>query len=290
MALISNATFSLRTSDIVTATKKIRSNPDFFEKKNLEEAMLDLCRGANYVPAVKAWMQSASLLGKGKHASLTEFALEIMDYDPEFEKANTWWAIHLLLCISDDAAPYAEYFLTLDTGSNSLVAQQKHQEIVTEEVQKRELERGENASSGASVDKSYGGVTASFILEPNRSLSQLGFIDNVYQSGKKSFKRLNAQPSDATIMFALSLAKVKCYPTSVTIDFKQLTDVGLHCFLGCSKSWLASRARALSNNEFWSDYLNYTTALNIDSLEIKRNCLPKIMLKHMLQEDVDGWM
>lgn len=291
MALISNATFSLKTSDIVTATKKLKSNPDFFEKKNLEAAMLDLCRGANYVPAVKAWMQSASLLGKGKHASLTEYALEIMDHDPEFEKANTWWAIHLLLCISDDASPYAEYFLTLDPGSSSLVAQNEHKKIVTSEVQKREQERGDAVSSEASVEKSYGGVSASFILDPNRPLSQLGFVDNVSQSGgKKYFKRVVAKPSDATIMFALSLVKIKYYVTSVSIDFKQFTDVGLHQFLGCSKSWLAEKTRELSENEFWGDYVDYTTALNIDSLEIKRNCLPKLMLKHMLQEQVDGWM
>lgn len=290
MALINNATFCLQISDIVIATKKIKSNPNFFEKQNLEGAMLDLCRGANYVPAVKAWMQSASLLGKGKYASLTEYALEIIDHDPNFEKANTWWAIHLLLCISEESSPYPEYFMALEPASSSLVLQKDHEQVVINLVKSREAERGNGDVSDTSISKNYAGVTTSFNFEPNRPLSQLGFIDVVYTGQTKSFKRGCAIPSDATFMFALSLFKIKYFPTSVTIDFKQLADAGLHYFLGCPKSWLAEKARSLSHNTYWSDYINYTTALNIDSLEIKRTCLPKSMLKHMLLESTDGWL
>ena len=290
MALINNATFCLQTSDVVTATKKLKQNPNFFEKQNLENAMLELCRGANYIPAVKAWMQSASLLGQGKHASFTDYALEIMDHDPDFEKANTWWAIHLLLCISEDASPYPEFFMALEPASSSLVLQKDHEQLVINLVKGKEFERGNGEASDTSISKNYAGVTTCFNLEPNRPLSQLGFIDVVYQGQAKSFKRVSSFPSDATFMFALSLFKVKYFPTSVTIDFKQLADAGLHYFLGCPKSWLAEKARSLSNNDYWSDYISYTTALNIDSLEIKRTCTPKSMLKHMLLESSDGWL
>ena len=289
MALIGNATFSLKASDIVKAAKNVQRNPDFFERKNLEQAMLEMCRGSAYVPAIKAWMQSASLLGKGTHCSLTEFALEILEQDPEFEKVNTWWAIHLFLCLSDDASPYPEYFLTLEPSSNVFLSQTEHEINVISFVQNREEERGEKITAKTSIEKNYRGIASSYIIGPDLPLSNLGFIEATCCGTTKSIKRGNAVPSDATFIFALSITKIKYFPTSVSLNFTNLYEVGLHHFLGCSKSCLAEKAKSLSNSKYWGEYINYTRALNLDSLEIKSNCIPKIILKMMLQEKVQGW-
>ncbi|MDO6639758.1 DUF4007 family protein [Shewanella sp. 5_MG-2023] len=294
MALISNATFSLKTSDIVIATKMLRSNPDFFEKKNLENAMLDLCRGANYVPAVKAWMQSASLLGQGKHGSLTQYALEILDHDPEFTKANTWWAVHLLLCMSEETSPYPECFKILEPTSNKTLSRAEHESRVFELVKANELERNAKQIEAVVMSKPYSGVIGSFKFDPNLPLSQLGLFDMEIQKGGvgtiQNITRTLTKPSDATFLFALSLFKFKFFPTSVTIDFQKVDEVGLHYFLGCSKAWLSDKTKMLSSHITWGEYINYDPALNLNSLEIKASCIPKTMLKHMLEENVDGWM
>lgn len=289
MALIGNATFSLKASDIAKAAKKLQCDPNFFERKKLEDAMLDMCRGSAYVPAVKSWMQSASLLGKGNHGGLTEFALEILDLDQEFEKANTWWAIHLLLCLSDDASPYPEYFLTLEPSSNVFIEQSEHEKNVIIKVHDREIDRGDKKTAEPSIEKNYRGIASSFIIGPDLPLSNLGFIESAYRGTTKSIKRGNTKPSDATFVFALAITKLKYFPTSVSINFTNLYEKGLHSFLGCSKSYLAEKAKSLSDSEYWSEYINYTTALNIDSLEIKSNCIPKKILRLMLTEKLQGW-
>ena len=285
MALIANQKFSLSRWSCMRALYEVKQNSNFFSKSNEPEAMLALHRGSAVVKGYKGWLISAQLIQKSKSSTfvLTNHGLAIFAADKNLNNSASWWAIHLLLCFSEDSQPYPNLFIALDSNIKTWKTWSEVKNNIIEQLSDEGLKE-------ASIDSSLLGIQASYKFDNQNPLSMLGLIEETKMDGSLMYKVSTPKFTDASLVFALSLMRMKYFIQYPSIDFSQLLEYNLQHYLGCTRNELKQSIKRLSENPHWSRYFSYNRAVDLDSITFKEECSPSKTVINLLHEKSKGWM
>lgn len=262
--------------------KAVQSDPTIFSNANRRTARKELLAGANMLVAIKNWLSASRLIKKdGNGFVLDRYGRAILENDPTFQSSSTWWAFHLLLCLSEVAYPYNGVFAQLEPSVRAYVGTTMLVERITE-VEGNELKVGTVETYVDGILKTFGRGGA---------LEGLGLIESRIDrsaSGDSVFWRLGAPTvPDGAILFAVALMRERYFSTRMSIDFSELISMHLDHYLIMPQDALRARIKQFSLRNLG---LQYTTNANLDSLSFDPLFTAESVLMTFLQEGADTWM
>jgi hypothetical protein len=260
----------------------VKSNPAIFSKACLRTARRDLLAGTNMLPAIKNWLLASRLIKKdGYNFLLDRHGHTILANDPNFQRSSTWWAFHLLLCFSPDAAPYNDLFTNLEPSVRSYSGRN----FLVQSV----AQQSEGRLSEGSVETYLTGIFKTF--ERGGALAGLGLIEvrrDRKAEGDSTFYRLGTpMVPDGAILLAVALARERFFPTRASIDFSELIGIHADHFLITSQDTLRARIKQIAQT---NGGVQYTTNANLDSLSFDSLFSVEQVMVTFLQEGADTWM
>jgi len=105
MGITGPAHFGFERQWLSKAIKNIPSNPNLFEKNNIEMAQYLLGLGNRQVLAIEYWLRCSDLIEKCENITrLTRLGEIIRLHDPYFEEIETWLCLHHKLCLNQNNA------------------------------------------------------------------------------------------------------------------------------------------------------------------------------------------
>jgi len=260
----------------------VQANPAIFSRAHLRAARKDLLAGSNMIPAIKNWLAASNLIRKdGSGFVIGRYGRAILENDPTFQSSSTWWAFHLLLCLSKDAYPYNGLFAELEPSVRSYVG-------TSALIEKIAGAEGSDLTLG-SADTYLKGILNSFVR--GGALEGLGLLESRVDrsaSGDNIFWRLGTPAiPDGAILFAVALARERYFPTRTSIDFSELIGLHLDHYLVTPQDALRARIKQIALKNVG---LQYTTNANLDSLSFDPLFAAEPVLMSFLQEGSDTWM
>lgn len=264
-----------------TGLSLIQSNGSIFSSSSLRQARREFIAGRNQINAIKNWMLAAQLIQKNGNAfELTREGQTIVKNDKELKKSSTWWAFHLLVCFGEDTFPYDAFFSSMDSNLKHFISLTNIKEFLFEVG-------GDRAES--SIETYFEGVQKMF--REDGVLQGLGLIETKKSSdGENYFKLANPFVSDATVLFALSLAKNKFFRNRPTIDFGELIKINLDRYLALSQDDLKQQLIRISHSPIGQGAITFNDVANISSIGFDSLFNEHKMLIVLLQEGADSWM
>lgn len=262
--------------------KAVQSNPAIFSRVNLRAARRDLLAGTNMVPAIKNWLFASKLIRRdGNGFVVDRYGRAILENDPTFQSSATWWAFHLLLCLSQDAYPYNGVFAELEPSVRSYIG--------TSALIKK-IASAEGSELTVRTAETYlQGILNSFVR--GGALEGLGLLESrVDRSANEdnNFWRLGTPTiPDGAILFAVALARERFFLTRTSIDFSELIGLHLDHYLVTPQDALRARIKQIALKNVG---LQYTTNANLDSLSFDPLFSAEPVLMSFLQEGTDTWM
>lgn len=260
----------------------VQSNPAIFSAAHRRTARKDLLAGSNMLTAIKNWLFASKLIRReGNSFVVDRYGRAILENDPTFQSSATWWAFHLLLCLSKDAYPYNGLFAELEPSVRAYVG-------TSALVEKVAGAEGSDMPLGT-ADTYLKGILNSFVR--GGALEGLGLLESRVDrsaTGDNIFWRLgNPTIPDGAILFAVALARERYFPTRTSIDFSEL--IGLHVdhYLVMPQDALRLRIKQIALKNVG---LQYTTNANLDSLSFDPLFFAESVLMSFLQEGSDTWM
>lgn len=245
-------------------------------------ARKDLLAGTNMIPAIKNWLAASNLIRReGSGFTVDRYGRAIFENDPTFQNSATWWAFHLLLCLSKDAYPYNGVFAELEPSVRTYIGKS----ALVEKIAGTE---GSDLSL-RSAETYLEGIFNTFVR--GGALEGLGLLESRVDrsaAGDNIFWRLGMPTiPDGAILFAVALARERFFPTRTSIDFSELISLHLDHYLVMPQDALRARINqiALKNRG-----LQYTTNANLDSLSFDHLFAAEPVLMSFLQEGSDTWM
>ena len=206
-----------------------------------------------------------------------------MKNDPDFQKASSWWAIHLQLCFSSKSDPYSHFFKVLGSCQNNWVGW-------TDLLKKiNELEEFRDNKS-TTIEYATNGIRKMF--EGDRPLSELALLNLRKQSYPSEIWLQLGLPvvPDEVFIYGLSLAREKLFKTRTSIDFSELAKCDFHSYLCISLEELAKRLRKLNQDTKWDGYFAYTEAVNLNSISFTDDLNTRKTLLLIGSSMSDIWM
>lgn len=260
----------------------VQSNPAIFSKANLRTARRVLLAGTNMVPAIKNWLFASKLIRKdGNNFVIDRYGRAILENDPTFQASSTWWAFHLLLCLSQDAYPYNGVFAELEPSVRAYIGTS----ALTEKIASAEA----SDLSLRSAETYLQGIFSSF--ERGGALAGLGLLESRIDrstAGDNKYWRLGIPTiPDGAILFAVALARERYFSTRTSIDFSELIALHVDHYLVTPQDALRARIKQISLKNVG---LQYTTNANLDSLSFDPLFSAESVLISFLQEGADTWM
>jgi len=260
----------------------VQSNPAIFSKAHLRTARRDLLAGTNMLPAIKNWLFSSRLIRKdGNGFMIDRFGRTILENDPSFKGSSTWWAFHLLLCLSPDAYPYNGVFVELEPSVRSFVGES----VLIEKIASAE----DSGLTVGSASTYLEGILNSFIrggalegLSLLESRSDRSAVDD-----SKYWRLGTPEIPDGAILFAVALARERFFATRKSIDFGELIALHVDHYLVTPQDALRTRLKKIALKNVG---LQYTTNANLDSLSFDSLFSAESVLISFLQEGADTWM
>jgi hypothetical protein len=260
----------------------VQSNPAIFSTKHLRTARKDLLAGTNMIPAIKNWLFASSLIRKdGSSFVVDRYGRTILENDPMFQSSSTWWAFHLLLCLSKDAYPYNGVFAELEPAVRSYIGTSALIEKIA---------GAEGSDLTVRTAETYlQGILNSFVR--GGALEGLGLLESRVDrsaAGDNIFWRLGTPAiPDGAILFAVALARERYFSSRTTIDFSELIALHLDHYLVTPQDALRARIKQIALKNLG---LQYTTNANLDSLSFDPLFSAEAVLMSFLQEGSDTWM
>jgi hypothetical protein len=260
----------------------VQSNPAIFSKAHLRTARRDLLAGTNMLPAIKNWLFASRLIRKdGNGFMIDRYGRAILENDPTFQGSSTWWAFHLLLCLSPDAYPYNGVFAELEPSVRSFVGES----VLIEKIASAE---GSGLTVG-SASTYLDGILNSFVR--GGALEGLGLLESRSDrsaGGDNKYWRLGTPViPDGAILFAVALARERYFATRTSIDFSELIALHVDHYLVTPQDALRTRLKQIALKNVG---LQYTTNANLDSLSFDSLFSAESVLMSFLQEGADTWM
>lgn len=288
MALLSNQGEPVSKWWLSKSISIINSQPDFFSGKNLRVARRQLIAGTNRLQTIEGWLLAAGLVDRDQKKRSTEYFLTHFGHylhknDPDLQRSNSWWAIHLYLCFSKRSDPYSQIMKLLGSNHKSWIG---WNDLL---LKLKELENfQENKSS--SIESIAGGIRRMFVGD--RPLAELGLVTVRKESFPQGHWLQLGSPrvSDSIIVHALALARESYFPTRTSVDYSEILKIDLHSFLCLSSDELRAHIRRLSHNGKWNSYFNYTEAVNLNSIGIFQDLTVNKTLLHVLHETTNSWL
>lgn len=232
--------------------------------------------------AIKNWLSASKLIKKdGNGFVVGRYGKAILENDPTFQRSSTWWAFHLLLCLSEDAYPYHGVFVQLEPSVRTYIGTKALVERVSE-VEGNDLRVGTLETYLDGILKTFG---------RDGALEGLGLVESRIDRGASDdnvFWRLGAPlVPDGAILFGIALTRERFFPTRISVDFSELIGMHLDHYLLTSQDALRARIKQLSLKNLG---LQYTTNANLDSLSFDPLFTAESVLITFLQEGADTWM
>lgn len=260
----------------------VQSNPAIFSTVNRRAARRDLLAGTNMLPAIKNWLLASKLIRKdGNGFVIDRYGRAILENDPAFQSSSTWWAFHLLLCLSPDAYPYNGVFAELEPSVRSFVGES----VLIEKIASAE---GSGLTVG-SANTYLDGILNSFIR--GGALEGLGLLesrsDRSAGDDNKYWRLGTPVIPDGAILFAVALARERYFATRTSIDFSELIALHVDHYLVTPQDALRTRLKQIALKNVG---LQYTTNANLDSLSFDSLFSAESVLMSFLQEGADTWM
>jgi hypothetical protein len=260
----------------------VKINPAIFSTVNRRAARRDLLAGTNMLPAIKNWLLASKLIRKdGNGFVIDRYGRAILENDPAFQSSSTWWAFHLLLCLSPDAYPYNGVFAELDPSVRSFVGES----VLIEKIASAE---GSGLTVG-SANTYLDGILSSFIR--GGALEGLGLLesrsDRSAGDDNKYWRLGSPVTPDGAILFAVALARERYFSTRTSIDFSELIALHVDHYLVTPQDGLRTRLKQIALKNVG---LQYTANANLDSLSFDSLFSAESVLMSFLQEGTDTWM
>lgn len=234
------------------------------------------------LPAIKNWLLASKLIRKdGNGFVIDRYGRAILENDPAFQSSSTWWAFHLLLCLSPDAYPYNGVFAELEPSVRSFVGES----VLIEKIASAE---GSGLAVG-SANTYLDGILNSFIR--GGALEGLGLLesrsDRSAGDDNKYWRLGTPVIPDGAILFAVALARERYFATRTSIDFSELIALHVDHYLVTPQDALRTRLKQIALKNVG---LQYTTNANLDSLSFDSLFSAESVLMSFLQEGADTWM
>lgn len=288
MTLLSNQGEPVTAWWMSQSIKLIQSQPDFFSNRKLRQARVELIAGTNRLQTIEGWLFAAGIVDKDSRRRLTEysltpFGLALLKNDPDLQKSNTWWAIHLSLCFSDRSDPYAHILKLLSANFKSWLS---WKDLL---LKLRQLEDFQDNKS-SSLESVASGIRRMFIGD--KPLSDLGILNVRRQAvSQETWLQLGTPTvSEEIIIHGLALAREKLFPTRVSVDFSELIQKDLHSYLCLSPDELRKKIRKLSQNSKWVNYFTFTEAVNLSSIHFLEKMKSLNTMLIMMQDSHNSWL
>lgn len=234
------------------------------------------------LPAIKNWLLASKLIRKdGNGFVIDRYGRAILENDPLFQSSSTWWAFHLLLCLSPDAYPYNGVFAELEPSVRSFVGER----VLIEKIASAE---GSGLTVG-SANTYLDGILSSFIR--GGALEGLGLLesrsDRSAGDDNKYWRLGTPVIPNGAILFAVALARERYFATRTSIDFSELIALHVDHYLVTPQDALRTRLKQIALKNVG---LQYTTNANLDSLSFDSLFSAESVLMSFLQEGADTWM
>jgi hypothetical protein len=262
--------------------KAVQSNPAIFSRANLRAARRDLLAGTNMVPAIKNWLFASKLIRRdGNGFVVDRYGRAILENDPTFQSSATWWAFHLLLCLSQDAYPYNGVFAELEPSVRSYIGTSALiEKIASAEGSELTVRTAETYLQGILNSFVRGGALEGLGLLESRVDRSANEDNNFWRLGTPAIP-------DGAILFAVALARERFFLTRTSIDFSELIGLHLDHYLVTPQDALRARIKQIALKNVG---LQYTTNANLDSLSFDPLFSAERVLMSFLQEGTDTWM
>lgn len=287
MSFLNNQGEPVSSWRMAKAIRVIPTKPSIFSAKNLREARLEFIAGTNRLNTLEGWLLAAGILRKdnGRRAAeyfLSHFGHALAKNDPELRQSNTWMAIHLYLCFSNQSDPYSTIFKIL----NANFKQWMQWNDVLLKIGLLEPFKDNKPSTIESVG---GGIRRMF--EGDNQLAEIGILTVRKKfSNKEIWLQLGSPKlNDEAILHALALARENLFPTRQTIDFSELIKQDIHSYLCLSQDDFRMNLRRIRYSEKWNDYFSFTEAANLNSIHFGESIKTSNTMLMLLQSDTDMW-